>query len=146
MKIPSIYDDFNPYWWGDKEILEDIAESKEANKVALQAMKLLKEHEIEQTQWSTVISKKTQKTTAKTIKREREGVLKTKSVYDSYNGVITSIIKKRGFIKSSSGELFVFNNAAKFTVNDKVSFALSTSKQTQRFKKAIKIKQMYKNT
>lgn len=146
MEMPSIYEDFNSYWWGDREILEDIADSEEANKVALQAMKLLKEDELEQAQWNTVISKKTTKTIKNKENKEKKGVLKSKVVHDSYNGVITNITKERGFIKSNSGELFVFNNTAKFTINDKVAFTQSTIKQTQRFKRAIKIKHMCKNT
>tara|TARA_Y100000389_G_C17411002_1_gene490915 strand:+ start:282 stop:719 length:438 start_codon:yes stop_codon:yes gene_type:complete len=143
MKLPLVCDDLNPKWWGDREIIEDIAlenkskeakeakeaktkETEEADEVAFDA---LRKPEVENDEWNTVISKKTRKSNIQSDKETNVN-----------HGTITNITKERGFIKSTNGVLYVFYSTSKFKINDKVTFSLSTSKQKQKFKKAIKLK------
>ena len=160
MHIPTITDDLNPELWGDSEIIADINDAEIASEVALEAIKAMnagKHEETPETEiWNTVVSRrKTAKTvkttkTAKTTKTEKtEKTAKTLKCdiliqQDILRGVITKITKGNGYI-DTNGKSFMFsNNANKFNVGDSVSFVVSTSKssQSQRFKRAIKIKRI----
>lgn len=139
MLLPSIYDELDPQWWGDSEILYDIEDAQEANRVALEARKKLSVIEVDDSEWNTVVSKKHTKNC--------KNIVAQKEIKSEHRGVITNMTKGKGFIKDQTGVLFVFNSTTtKFAINDRVSFSLSSSKKNPRIKKAIKIKHMYKNT
>tara|TARA_Y100000389_G_scaffold204372_1_gene256550 strand:+ start:6730 stop:7215 length:486 start_codon:yes stop_codon:yes gene_type:complete len=145
--VPSIFDDLDENWWGDAQILEDIANNKRdsvKNKKNLfkndkELVKNKPERWKRNTEWKDGTSVKNKfKNKVPTPPKQTNLKKRLKKM-----GTIVNIVKVGcGFIQcQETSEMFTFSNTKNFKKGDTVSFEVSLSKSnSQNFRKAVKIK------
>jgi len=134
--FPSIFDDLDSQFWGDEEILKYSSFSvSSAVSLSPQSADL---NDVGESVWEIKVSKKDKviKTPFSKTKPTHHQELKI--------GQITNIIKRRGFIVDSSGEVFSFyeNNDDNLKIGDRVSYFVKKGKNDSTFNKVHKIKKL----
>ena len=128
--FPSFYDELDVQFWGDEAVLlDDEKSSSSQDKVEVE----------DEVVWET----------AKQQKPKQESHQKTpkKPPKNQKIGRITNLLKKRGYIIDSTGELFSFvdNNTKNLKIGDRVSFLINnkgTPPTTSSFSKVHGIKKI----